>query len=172
MKTNIIIDILPLFPHLAKFYFSSYGPKYCWQIKLQESLKCNISRKNRIMFICMQIDFEVFYKLILSFWVWVSRHSQSNQNKKFTYLFNSPTTLGNEVNFLATNKFQNFLQIDNITLSVRILTFPKYPKWHVCNILAISQRKRLWWNRCFACRLTSKVFLNCYHHFVSVTRHA
>ena len=46
MKTNIVIDILALIPYLAKFWFSSYGPKYCWPIKLQDSLKCNMSKKN------------------------------------------------------------------------------------------------------------------------------
>ena len=51
----------------------------------------------------MQINTEVFYNLILSFWVWVVRHAQSTQNKKFTYLCNSLKNVGNEVNFLATN---------------------------------------------------------------------
>ena len=36
----------------------------------------------------MQINIEVFYKLILSFWVCVTRHAQSTQNKKFAYLCN------------------------------------------------------------------------------------
>ena len=36
---------------------------------------------------CMQINIEVFYKLILSFWVSVTRHTQSTQNK-FAYLCN------------------------------------------------------------------------------------
>ena len=52
MKPNITIDCSPFFPYLAKFCFSSYGPKCCWQIKfqdLQDSLKCNISSKKRIM---------------------------------------------------------------------------------------------------------------------------
>ena len=63
MKTNITIDISLLFPYLAKFCFSSYGPKYCRYIKLQDSLKCNISSKKKIMkFIFgMQINTEVFY---------------------------------------------------------------------------------------------------------------
>ena len=39
-------------------------------------------------FICdMQINIEVFYKLILSFWACVTRHAQSAQ-KKFAYLCN------------------------------------------------------------------------------------
>ena len=72
-------------------------------------LRYNISRKKQIMeFFCMHINTEVFYKLILSFWVCVSRHAQSSQNKIFTYLCNSPKKVGNEVNFLATNKYQDF----------------------------------------------------------------
>ena len=72
----------------------------------------------------MQINTEVFYNLILSFWVWVVRHAQSTQNKKFTYLCNSLKNVGNEVNFLATNKHQNFLQIHSITLDVWSRPFP------------------------------------------------
>ena len=34
----------------------------------------------------MQINIKVFYKLILSFWVFVSRDVQSTQNKKLAYL--------------------------------------------------------------------------------------
>ena len=128
MKTNIITDILPLFPHLTKFCFSSYGAKYCGQIKLQDSLKCNISRNKQIMkFICIQINTKVFYKLIRSFWVCATRHAQSSQNKKFTYLCNSPKNVENEVNFLATNKYKNFRRID-INLGVCTLPFSKYPK--------------------------------------------
>ena len=36
----------------------------------------------------MQLNIEVFYKFILSFWVCVTRHAQSTQNKKFAYLCN------------------------------------------------------------------------------------
>ena len=118
MKTNIVINVSPLFQYLAKFCFSSYEPKYCWPIKSQDSLKCNISRKKGI-------NTEVFYKLILPFSVCVATRAQRTQNKKFTYICNSPKNGGNEVNFLATNKYQNFLQIDSITLGVRSLPFPK-----------------------------------------------
>ena len=90
METNIVVDISPPIPHLAKFWFSSYEPK-CWQpMKLQDSLKCNISRKKWMMkFVFgMQINIEVFYKLILSFWVCPTRLAQSTQNKNFAYLCN------------------------------------------------------------------------------------
>ena len=49
METNIIVNISPPIPYLAKFWFSSYGPKCCQPIKLQDSLKCNISSKKWMM---------------------------------------------------------------------------------------------------------------------------
>ena len=87
MENNIFVDISPPISYLAKSWSSSYGPKRCQQIKLQDSLKCNISRKKWIMkfVFAMQINIEVFYNLILSFWVCATRHAQSTQNKKFTY---------------------------------------------------------------------------------------
>ena len=36
----------------------------------------------------MQINIEVLYKLIVSFWVCVAKHVQSTQNNKFGYLCN------------------------------------------------------------------------------------
>ena len=72
------------------FWFSSYGPKCCQPIKLQDSLKYSISRKKGIMkFVFgMQINIEVFYKLVLSFWVCIARLARSIQNKKLQYLCN------------------------------------------------------------------------------------
>ena len=61
MKTNIVIDISP--------------PSDIWQKKTMT--KCIFD---------MQINSEVFYKLIPSFWVCVARHAQSTKNKKFLYL--------------------------------------------------------------------------------------
>ena len=49
METNIITDISPPIPYLAKFWFLSYGPKCCQPIKLQDFLKCNISKKKWMM---------------------------------------------------------------------------------------------------------------------------
>ena len=40
---NHIIYISPQTPYLEKFWFSSYGPKCCQAIRLQDSLKYNIS---------------------------------------------------------------------------------------------------------------------------------
>ena len=36
----------------------------------------------------MHINIDVFYKLMLLFWVFVTMHAQSTQNKKFAYLCN------------------------------------------------------------------------------------
>ena len=90
MKTNIVIDISPLIPYLAKFWVLSYGPKWCQPIKLQDSLKYNISRKKWMMkfVFCMQINIKVLYRFILSFWVCAFRHAKSTQNYKFAYLCN------------------------------------------------------------------------------------
>ena len=51
-------------------------------------MKYNMSgKKGMIKFIFgMQINIEVFYKLILSFWMCIARLAQIIQNKKFTYL--------------------------------------------------------------------------------------
>ena len=89
MKTSIVIDVSPPIKYLAKFCFSSYGQKCCWPIELPVSLKCNnISRKKWIVkfIFSTQRNIEIFYKLLLAFWVCVSRHAQSTQNKKCIYL--------------------------------------------------------------------------------------
>ena len=89
MKTSII-DISPPITYLAKFWFSIYGPKCCWPIELQDSLKCNISRKKWMMkfIFVMSRNIEVFYKVILPSWMCVSIHVQSTQNIKFAHLCN------------------------------------------------------------------------------------
>ena len=87
MKTNIVIDISS--PYLAKFWVSSYERKCCQSIKLQDSLNCNTFRKKWMMkfIFCMQINIAVFYKLKIPFWVSLTRHTQSIQNK-FAHLCN------------------------------------------------------------------------------------
>ena len=58
-------------PISGKFRFSTYGSKYCWTIKLQDSLKCSIPKK-KWMINCsfvMQINLKVFYKFVPSYWV-------------------------------------------------------------------------------------------------------
>ena len=89
MKTDVVLSS-PI-SYLAKFWFLRFGPKCCWAIKFQDSLKRIISRtKWKMEFIvAMQIDIEVFYKLILPFWVWVVKHTQITQNKKFAHACNN-----------------------------------------------------------------------------------
>ena len=120
MEINIVVDISPPVSYLAKFWFSSYGPKCCQPIKLQDSLKCNISKKKWMMkFIFgMQINIEVFYKLILSVWVCIGRHAQSMQNKISHIFAISPEKHGVEVDFLPANDQKSLLQVDSITLGL------------------------------------------------------
>ena len=128
---NIVIDILPPIPCLEKFWFSSYGLKCFRLIKLQDSLKCNIPRKKSIMkfIFCMQIDIDVFYKLILSFWVCVAIHTPSTQNKKFSYLCNNFRKVwGTKLIFCLSDKHKKFLQVDTVCLGVLSQACPKYPK--------------------------------------------
>ena len=51
MKTNIVIDISPPIPCLAKFWFLSYGPKCCCPMKLQDSLKCKKEVNDEVYFL-------------------------------------------------------------------------------------------------------------------------
>ena len=44
-------------------------------------------------FFGMQINIKAFYKLVLSFWVGVTRHVESTQNKMFSYLCNISRSL-------------------------------------------------------------------------------
>ena len=46
-------------------------------------------------------NIQVFYKLVLSFWVCIARHPQSMQNKKFAYLWNISRKTGDEFDFFA-----------------------------------------------------------------------
>ena len=80
--------MLLMFHHQSHIWQNSSS--WCYQpIKLQDSLKCNISIKKWIIkcVFCIEINIKILYKLILSFWVCTTRHAQSIQNK-FAYLCN------------------------------------------------------------------------------------
>ena len=67
----------------------------------------------------MQIKIEVFYELILSFWVCVTRHAESTQSNEFVISLQCLNeNIKDEVEFLAADKHENFLEVDSITLSV------------------------------------------------------
>ena len=75
----------------------------------------------------MQRNIEIIYKLILPFWMCVSRHAQSTQNKKFAYLYNISTKNMFVVVLLPADKYESFLQGDTI-LGVYNQACPKHPK--------------------------------------------
>ena len=81
--------LILLLPHHQSHIWQNSSSWCCHPIKIQDSLKCNISRKKSMMkcVFCMQINIKVLHKLILSFWVCETRHAQSIQNK-FAYLCN------------------------------------------------------------------------------------
>ena len=131
MKTNIVIDISLQIPYLVNFWVSSYEPKCYQPIKLQDSLKCNISRKKWTMkyIFGKEINIKVFYKAILPFYVCTIRHAQSTQNNKFTTsLQYHKKNVKDEVDFLLADKCQRFLQSDTAILGVCGQPCPNWPK--------------------------------------------
>ena len=68
------------------------------------------------VFYGMQINSEVFYKLIISILVWVAKHNQSTQNKIFRYLCKYlQKNTGNDVNFLSAGKLKCLFFLYNIS---------------------------------------------------------
>ena len=76
----------------------------------------------------IQINIEVFYKLILSVWVCIGRHAQSMQNKISHIFAISPGKHGVEVDFLPANDHESLLQVDSITLGLCNQACSKYLK--------------------------------------------
>ena len=71
----------------------------------------------------IQINMEVFYKLILSFY----KHAQSTQNNKFAIsLQYLKKDVSDEVDFLHVDKHRGLLQID--TMILMETGIPKIPK--------------------------------------------
>ena len=127
MKTNVI-NILSAISYLAKSWSSCYGSKCCWPIKLQDSLKCNLSRKEGVMkFVFgLQIRTKVFYKYII-----LGVHSRAcpkylKQEVCISLQF-FQKNLSSEVDFLPADK-QSFLQFHTMTLVVQSQVCLKYPK--------------------------------------------
>ena len=65
----------------------------------------------------IEINMEVFYLLILSFWVCVTRHAQSTQNNQFAiFLQYLKRDVSDEFDFFHADKYKGLLQIDTMTL--------------------------------------------------------
>ena len=72
---------------------------------------------------------KVFYKLIVSLWLWLARHAQSTQSNKFTrslqYLKES---LKDEVDFFLADLHLRFLQSETIILDACHQAYANYSK--------------------------------------------
>ena len=135
MKTSIVVDISSPVPYLAKYWVSSYGPKCCRLVKLHDSLKCNISRNKLMMnFIFgVKINITFFYKLILLFWVFGTRHAPKYP----------------KISLIILRYLQKRMKKSNISwnwLFCHSQACTKDPKQQVYNIFAKSQGKLEGWS--------------------------
>ena len=138
MNNHIVIYISPQTPYLAKFWFSSYGPKCSQPKRLQDSLKCNILRKKcgiKLTF-CEQINIKFFCKLILSFLEGVARHAQSNNKFAISQQYFKKEVKDN-VDFSHVDENQTLLQVATVNFSGHGQSCPKYPKQQFFKIFAI-----------------------------------
>ena len=96
-----------------------------------------------VIAVCLnKLDIEVFCKVILVFWLSLTRHAQSTQNK-FAYLCNiSIKAWARKLIFCLKINPKSFLQDDSVTLGVRSQTGPKHQKQPVNKIFAIFQGKQ------------------------------
>ena len=66
---------------------------------------------------CLQMNVKGFFKLLLSFYVCVTRHTQITQDSKFAVsLQYLKKELSDEVDFLHADKHESLLQIDSMIL--------------------------------------------------------
>ena len=96
-----------------------------------------------VIAVCLnKLDIEVFCKVILVFWMSLTRHAQSTQNK-FAYLCNiSIKAWARKLIFCLKINPKSFLQDDSVTLGVRSQTGPKHQKQPVNKIFATFQGKQ------------------------------
>ena len=74
----------------------------------------------------MQININVFYKLIVSFWICVARHAQITQNKKLASLQYLQKNVGDEIIFCQQTDTNVLYKL--VVLLCVCLCSPKYPK--------------------------------------------
>ena len=86
-----------------------------------------------------QSEIKDFFKLILSLLVYVARHAQITQNKKFAiYLQYLKKEVSDEVDFLHADKYERFPQIYTMIFDGNGQAFLKFSKKHVCNDFTLS----------------------------------
>ena len=77
----------------------------------------------------MQKSIKDFFKLKLSFSLCVAKHAQISKNNKFAIsLQYRKKEVSDEVDFLHTDKHENFLKIDTMICDGDGQVFPKFPK--------------------------------------------
>ena len=84
-------------------------------------LQSNISRETWWMKLIFyqQISTKVYYKLIVSLWVYIARHAKSSENNKLaTSLEYLKEKVKDVIGFWPLDKHQRFFQIDSIILEV------------------------------------------------------
>ena len=101
---------------------------------------CNIFGKMWVMkfIFCLYINMEVPHKLILLFWMCVSRYVQSTQKDKVAiYLQYIQKVMSGEV-FSHVDKQEVSLQTNTMIFDGNGRTFPKFSKYQIYNVLTIS----------------------------------
>ena len=83
----------------------------------------------KLTFFYMQKNSKDFFKLKLTFLLCVAKHAQITQNKNFAISFQyRKKEVSDEVDFLHTDKHENFLKIDTMIFHGDGQAFPKFPK--------------------------------------------
>ena len=114
----------------------------------------------------IQVNMEVFYKLILSVWVNIARHAQSIQNKEFAFLCNiSRKTWGMKLIFcLQINTKVFYKLVVSLWVCVARHAQSTQNNKFVISLQCLKEKVKDEFNL-FACRWTSKVSSNWYYHF-------
>ena len=106
---------------------------------------------------CLQINTNVFYKLLLSLWVCLARHAQTTQNNKFAIsLQYLKKELSDEVDFLHADKHESLLQIDTMIL-MGWSSISKVPKIASLQCLYNISKKKLKMKLIFCMQINIKV---------------
>ena len=127
MKVLFIFDFPSQTPYLAKFLFRSYYPKCCWPIRLQDSFKCNISKKQRDQ---VGFLFANKHQSFLQFGaITFGGRTRSNLNNMFAvYFWYFRSEVSGKFDFLHEDKHQSLPQTGCITFTGQSQAYSTYPK--------------------------------------------